>query len=345
MAEMKEFEYGEIESATGWFAAERLIGKGSHGRVYGGVLSGGLRVAVKAPPPGDGGTKLDNEIEVLASVRGPHLVNLVGVSRSPTHGCKLLVMEFMPNGSLYGLLHAAPAPPPWRRRALVALQIARAVRSLHEATPPVIHRDVKSGNILFDAAWNARLADFSLAVRWAPRAAGAAGAQPAGTIGYLDPCYTRPGKLGPENDVFSFGVVLLELISCRLAMDAARGLTSIVAWALPLIRDGRLLEICDSRVPLSRSMERAVGRLLGIAARCVSSDQDERPSMAEVVAELQGVVERALFPCRRLLRLLLSGRMRTKKIMCRNHQVDGECEEKLPAAGSSAGLIPVEPDR
>ncbi|CAA7389053.1 unnamed protein product [Spirodela intermedia] len=341
---MKEFEYGEIESGTGGFAAGMVIGKGSHGRVYSGVLRGGRRVAVKVPPPGDGGTKLNNEIEVLASVRGPHLVNLVGVSRSPAHGCKLLVMEFMPNGSLYGLLHAAAAPPPWRRRALVALQIATAVRSLHEATPPVIHRDVKSGNILFDAAWNARLADFSLAVRWAPCAAGAVGAQPAGTIGYMDPCYTGPGKLGPENDVFSFGVVLLELISCRLAMDAACGLTSIVAWALPLIRDGRLLEICDSRVPLSHNMERAVGRLLGIAARCVSSDQDGRPSMAEVVAELQGVVERALCPGRRLLRLLLSGRMRTKKIMCRNHQVDAECE-KLPIAGSSADPIPVEPGR
>lgn len=349
---MKEFDYSDIEAATGGFALENLMGKGSHGCVYRGVLAGGKRVAVKAPSQGlqslGESSKLDNEIDVLASVRGRHLVNLLGVSRSPAHaGHRLLVMEHMPNGSLHDLLHgSAPAAPPpaWPWRAMVALQVARAVRGLHEAAPLVIHRDIKSANILFDARWNARLADFSLAVRethhgHSPPAA------PAGTIGYLDPCYTAPGKLGPKNDVFSFGVVLLELVSCRLAMDAACSTTSIVAWALPMIREGRVLEVCDPRVAPTCGMERAVGRVLDVAARCVSSDEEGRPSMGEVVAELQAVVEQSRPPRWRLLRALFAGgirpcicgarstRARTKKIVCRDHLSHDGYDEDAHGSG------------
>ncbi|MQL99581.1 hypothetical protein Taro_032309 [Colocasia esculenta] len=338
---MKEFDYSDIEVATGGFALENLIGKGSHGCVYRGVLGGGKRVAVKAPSQGlrllGDGEKLENEIDVLASVRGRYLVNLLGISRSPAHGGqRLLVIEHMPNGSLHDLLHgaspAAAAPPAWPWRAVVALQVARAVRTLHEAAPPVIHRDIKSANIMFDERWNARLADFSLAVRETHEGAHS---PPAGTIGYLDPGYTAPGKLSPKNDVFSFGVVLLELVSCRMAMDAACITTSIVAWALPLIRDGRVLEVSDQRVALTCSMERALGRVLDVAARCVSSDEKGRPSMGEVVAELQAVVEQMRSRRRRLLKALFwaggsmlrpcTGTPRTKRrIVCRDHLVHDE---------------------
>ncbi|KAF7029262.1 hypothetical protein CFC21_041062 [Triticum aestivum] len=253
---MKEFSYHEIGAATGGFAAKNVVGKGSHGCVYRARLRGGaghgrrlLTVAVKKASHPQGEAKLANEIAVLtAACHHPGVVSLVGAvaaGRSP-----LLVMEFMPNGSLHDLLHRSPRPPPWPRRVEIALDVARAMRALHGAAPRVIHRDVKTANVLLGRDGRARLADFSLAVRVA--AAGAPRPAPAGTMGYLDPSYTEPGRLGPESDVFSFGVVLLELISGRKVMDVNASPSSIVAWALPLIGAGLARQVFDGRVAAPR---------------------------------------------------------------------------------------------
>ncbi|KAL6627679.1 hypothetical protein ACP70R_031405 [Stipagrostis hirtigluma subsp. patula] len=327
---MKEFSYQEVEAATGGFAAKNLVGKGSHGSVYRARLRGGgggggrvVVVAVKKPSHAQGEAKLANEIAVLtAAPRHPGVVGLVGVARlAPARTAAeeaepknrvappsppLLVMEFMPNGSLHDLLHRSPRPPPWPRRVGIALDVARAVRALHAAEPRVIHRDVKSANILLGCDGRARLSDFSLAVRVAATAAAkgardteeddeAAGPVPAGTIGYLDPCYTEPGHLGPESDVFSFGVVLLELVSGRKVMDMNASPSSIVAWAAPLVRAGRAREVFDCRVaaPSTPRAESAVARVLAVAARCVSESVERRPAMAEVVSELHGALESA----------------------------------------------------
>ncbi|XP_062196110.1 serine/threonine-protein kinase-like protein At5g23170 [Phragmites australis] len=311
---MKEFSYEEVEAATGGFAAKNLVGKGSHGSVYRArVRSGGggsrlVAVAVKRPTHAQGEAKLANEIAVLlAAPRHPSVVGIVGVRVAPQPPPAaagpglppLLVMEYMPNGSLHDLLHRSPRPPPWPRRVEIALDVARAVCALHAAQPRmIIHRDVKSANILLGRDGRARLADFSLAVRVAARAPEedeAAGPVPAGTIGYLDPCYTEPGRLGPESDVFSFGVVLLELVSGRKVMDVNSCPSSIVAWAEPLIGAGRAREVFDGRVaaPPNSWTERAVARVLDVAARCVSDCVERRPSMAEVASELHGAVESA----------------------------------------------------
>nr|DAD37338.1 TPA_asm: hypothetical protein HUJ06_007979 [Nelumbo nucifera] len=167
---MEEFKYGELQAATDDFSLTRLIGKGSHGCVYKGVLRDGKLIAVKKPSLGlqilQDNSKIDHEIEILSALRrSPHLVNMVGISHDHLTQKKLLVMEFMPNGSLHDLLHNVSTPPSWPKRAFMALQIARAVQALHEAQPCVIHRDIKSANILFDSNWNAKLADFGLAVR------------------------------------------------------------------------------------------------------------------------------------------------------------------------------------
>ncbi|RCV23978.1 hypothetical protein SETIT_5G048600v2 [Setaria italica] len=325
---MKEFSYEEVEAATGGFAAKNLVGKGSHGSVYKARLWGwgGGRaavVAVKRPSHAQGAAKLANEIAVLsAAPRHPGVVAFVGVAAhqpapaAASEGAKgvsapqqqlLLVMEYVPNGSLHDLLHRAPKPPPWPRRVEIALDVARAVQALHAAAPRVIiHRDVKSANVLLGRDGRARLADFSLAVRvaaTAPKKAeddddddeGSAGPAPAGTIGYLDPCYTEPGRLGPESDVFSFGVVLLELVSGRKVMDVNSCPSSIVAWAAPLIAAGRAREVLDARVaaPRAARAEGAVARVLAVAARCVSESVERRPPMAEVVSELHGALESA----------------------------------------------------
>ncbi|KAJ8500451.1 hypothetical protein OPV22_011003 [Ensete ventricosum] len=346
---MKEFSYEDVEAATNSFSSDQLIGKGSHGSVYRGVLKGGEVVAVKRPSGGtqflENDAKLSNEIDILASVKNPSIVNLIGVSRSPTS--KLLVMEFMHHGSLHDLLHSSSAAPAWPRRAVMALQVARAVLSLHEAAPAVIHRDIKSANILLDGKWNAKLADFSLAVRddrlQSPRST-----VPAGTIGYLDPCYAESGELGPTNDVFSFGVVLLELVSSRKVMDMERDPSLIVAWALPMIRANRLAEVCDGRVALPDYMRRPIGRMLSVAARCVSEEVERRPLMGEVVGELQGVVEGAVLSwpvwgsvrskvrgrihrCVRAWRRCVEKRVTTTRIVCKDHLVDGgsdDCDDE-----------------
>ncbi|KAJ1283248.1 hypothetical protein BS78_03G113900 [Paspalum vaginatum] len=322
---MKEFSYEEVEAATGGFAAKNLVGKGSHGSVYRARLRGGgaggvcgrmVVVAVKRASHAQGAdAKLANEIAVLsAAPRHPGVVAVVGVSvPSPSSpGPPLLVMEYMPNGSLHDLLHRSPSPPPWPCRVEIALDVARAVQALHGAAPRVIHRDVKSANVLLGQDGRARLADFSLAVSVAGGEAArasssssnsekdddegaAAGPAPAGTIGYLDPCYTEPGRLGPESDVFSFGVVLLELVSGRKVMDVNSCPSSIVAWAAPLIGAGRAREVLDGRVPAppTARAQGAVARVLAVAARCVSDSVDRRPAMSEVASELQGALEAA----------------------------------------------------
>ncbi|XP_072959762.1 serine/threonine-protein kinase-like protein At1g28390 [Typha angustifolia] len=335
---MKEFSYEAIEAATNGFSLERLIGKGSHGSVYKGILKDGKLVAVKKPSPGfksiQGDSKLENEINILGSINSPSVVNLIGVS-TQGHGStdKLLIMEFMPNGSLHDLLHASSAPPGWPRRAAMALQIACAVLALHEASPSIIHRDIKSANILLDNKFNARLADFSLSVR-DDKPPSMDPAVPAGTIGYLDPCYTESGQLGPKNDVFSFGVVLLELVSSRKVMDMDGDPSSIVAWAAPMIRAHRYADVCDRRVALA-DMEKPVARILNVAARCVSEAAERRPLMGEVVGELQGVVERIWrrpnwcpLRCVQAWRKIVKKRAMTTKIVCRDHLVvsgDNDC--------------------
>ncbi|KAL5222376.1 hypothetical protein ABZP36_027089 [Zizania latifolia] len=314
---MREFSYEEVEAATGGFAAKNLVGKGSHGSVYKARLKGGAGgrvpavVAVKRASHSQGEAKLDNEIAVLAAARQPGVVSLVGVV-APAVGSKgqrMLVMEYMDNGSLHDLLHRSPKPPPWPRRVEIALHVASAVQALHAAEPRVIHRDVKSANILLGRDGRARLADFSLAVKVSAAAnAGDGGARapddsavpapapaPAGTIGYLDPYYMEPSRLGPESDVFSFGVVLLELVSGRKVMDVNASPSSIVAWAVPLVTAGTARAVLDGRIaaPRGTDAERAVSRVLTVAARCVSDSVDRRPAMAEVVAELHGALESA----------------------------------------------------
>ncbi|WOL06798.1 serine/threonine-protein kinase-like protein [Canna indica] len=347
---MMEISFEDIKTATGGFSLEYLVGKGSHGSVYKGTLKDGRLVAVKKPLERvrDHDLKLSNEIGVLTSLKkNPFIVNLIGVSESATN-TKLLVLEFMRNGSLHDLLHSSPRPLSWPRRAAVALQIARAVLSLHEAAPaPVIHRDIKSANILFDGKWNARLADFSLAVAVDDglRVDEYSAAIPAGTIGYLDPSYTESGKLGPKNDVFSFGVVLLELVSARKVMNMDCDPSSIVAWALPLIEDGRLAEVCDRKVPLPDYMKRPIRDMLSVAELCVSEKVERRPLMGEVVKELQRVVDgimtlssvrsrisERVHRCVQAWRRCVKKRITTTRIVCRNHLADDD-------AGSQARVI------
>ncbi|XP_066311731.1 serine/threonine-protein kinase-like protein At5g23170 [Miscanthus floridulus] len=374
---MKEFSYEEVEAATGGFAAKNLVGKGSHGSVYRARLRGGGRmsvvVAVKRPSHAQGEAKLANEIAVLsAAPRHPGVIGIVGLSSSSppppaSSGPRLpplLVMEFMPNGSLHDLLHRSPRPPPWPRRVEIALDVARAVQALHAAAPRVIiHRDVKSANVLLGRDGRARLADFSLAVSVREEeeededdeegSSASAGPAPAGTIGYLDPCYTEPGRLGPASDVFSFGVVLLELVSGRKVMDVNSCPSSIVSWAAPLIGAGRAREVLDARVaaPPTARADRAVARVLSLAARCVSETVERRPAMDEVVSELRGALESAGWRhgnsggvvervCRRVASWGQRVRRRSKRVRATKVECTEHSDSGVAAGLSSCAALP-----
>ncbi|KAG8363651.1 hypothetical protein BUALT_Bualt19G0044700 [Buddleja alternifolia] len=284
---IQEFNYKDLQLATNNFSSTKLLGRGSHGLVYKGVLRCGRLVAIKKPSRtaqklsiSENPNEIDNEISILSNLQSPYLVNLVGFTKNDSRD-RLLVVEFMSNGTLYDVLHSNPRPPNWVRRIKLALQIAKAIDMLHRLSPPVIHRDIKSANILIDKNFNARLGDFGLALRCVDDYM-LRSTPPAGTMGYLDPCYVTPDDLSTKNDVFSFGILLLEIISGRKAIDVGYSPPSIVDWAVPLIRRGKLLSIYDPRIVApTDALVRKMFALL--PAKCVRSCKERRPSMKEVV--------------------------------------------------------------
>ncbi|KAJ9166503.1 hypothetical protein P3X46_021249 [Hevea brasiliensis] len=302
---IRDFTYPELLKATKGFSAESFLGKGSHGTVYKASLDDGkLIAAVKKTYRNPSisihsncttcTTPAENEIEILSRIQHPRLVNLIGFCVD-SKDRKLLVVEYMPNGSLYDLLHCSSRPPSWTRRIRFALQIAKAVQALHLANTPVIHRDIKSSNVLIDENWNARLGDFGLALRGHVEDVRVKCTPPAGTLGYLDPGYLAPSDLSTKSDVFSFGILLLEVISGRNAIDVNYSPPSIVDWAVPLIKRGDFSSICDHRIgsPVDPGV---IKNLAILAARCVRSTTEKRPGMTEVVEGLKIISKRVHAP-------------------------------------------------
>lgn len=302
--QITHFSYADLESATNGFSAESFLGKGSHGSVYRAVLNHGKLIAAVKRTTGSqqdnnskcasctnctnpASTTADNEIEILSRVRNPNLVNLIGFSVDMKEK-KLIVVEFMPNGSLFDILHSSCRPPGWRRRVRWALQIAKAVESLHSSNPPVIHRDIKSSNVLLDGKWDARLGDFGLALRGHVEDVKVRCTPPAGTLGYLDPGYLAPGDLSTKSDIFSLGILLLEMISGRNAIDVNYSPPSVVDWAVPLIKHSDFSAICDPRIGEPED-PRLIRQLAVLAARCVGSTAEKRPAATEVVDCLRNV--------------------------------------------------------
>lgn len=335
---IKEFFYHDLVSATNAFSAESFLGKGSHGSVYKAVLEDGkLIAAVKktifhSQPCVNCTSPAENEIEILSRIQNPRLVNLIGFCVDAKQN-KLLVVEYMPNGSLYDLLHSSSRPPSWTRRVRFALQIAKAIQALHSSNPPVIHRDIKSSNILIDENRNARLSDFGLALRGHVEDVKIKCTPPAGTLGYLDPGYLAPGDLSTKSDVFSFGILLLEIISGRHAIDLNHSPPSVVDWAVPMIKQGNFAGICDIRVdPLPDAT--VIRKLAVLAARCVRSSVAKRPEISEVVEALKDVRKRIQSPwiCNRFQRRAKSVE-KTQPAVEVKHQVFDESDELINSIG------------
>ncbi|ESR64718.1 hypothetical protein CICLE_v10007309mg [Citrus x clementina] len=289
----KTFSASEIEKATGNFDASRILGEGGFGLVYSGVLDDGTKVAVKVLKRVDqqGGREFLAEVEMLSRLHHRNLVKLIGICIEEQARC--LVYELIPNGSVESHLHGVDkesAPLGWDARLKIALGAARALAYLHEdSSPRVIHRDFKSSNILLEHDFTPKVSDFGLARSAMDEESRHISTRVMGTFGYVAPEYAMTGHLLVKSDVYSYGVVILELLSGRKPVDMTQppGQENLVAWARPLLTSREGLErIIDpslgSDVPFD-----SVAKVAAIASMCVQPEVQHRPFMGEVVQALK----------------------------------------------------------
>ncbi|XP_052879184.1 proline-rich receptor-like protein kinase PERK9 isoform X2 [Gossypium arboreum] len=227
------FTYEELTIATNGFSDQNLLGEGGFGAVYKGCLPDGREVAVKQLKigGGQGEREFKAEVAIISRIHHRHLVSLVGYCISENR--RLLIYDYVPNNTLYFHLHGEGMPVlDWATRLKIAAGAARGIAYLHEdCHPRIIHRDIKSSNILLDNNFEAQVSDFGLA-KLALDANTHVTTRVMGTFGYMAPEYASSGKLTEKSDVFSFGVVLLELITGRKPVDASQPLgdESLVEW-------------------------------------------------------------------------------------------------------------------
>ncbi|KAF2534294.1 hypothetical protein F2Q70_00030220 [Brassica cretica] len=290
------FTYEELARATNGFSEANLLGQGGFGYVHKGVLPSGKEVAVKQLKvgSGQGEREFQAEVEIISRVHHRHLVSLVGYCIAGAK--RLLVYEFVPNNNLEFHLHGEGRPTmEWSTRLKIALGSAKGLSYLHEdCNPKIIHRDIKASNILIDFKFEAKVADFGLA-KIASDTNTHVSTRVMGTFGYLAPEYAASGKLTEKSDVFSFGVVLLELITGRRPVDANNVYVddSLVDWARPLLNraseQGDFEGLADAKMNNGYDREE-MARMVACAAACVRHSARRRPRMSQIVRALEGNV-------------------------------------------------------
>ncbi|KAM0932935.1 putative protein kinase RLK-Pelle-PERK-1 family [Dioscorea sansibarensis] len=291
------FAYEELYAITGGFSSQNLLGEGGFGCVYKGCLPDGREVAVKQLKVGgsQGEREFKAEVEIISRVHHRHLVSLVGHCIAENQ--RLLVYDYVPNNTLHYHLHGEGRPVlDWEIRVKVAAGAARGIAYLHEdCHPRIIHRDIKSSNILLDNNFEAQVSDFGLA-RLALDTNTHVTTRVMGTFGYLAPEYASSGKLTNKSDVYSFGVVLLELITGRKPVDASQPLgdESLVEWARPLLTraldTGEFQDLPDPRLDNNYN-ESQMFRMIEAAAACTRHSAAMRPQMGQVVRALDNLGE------------------------------------------------------
>ncbi|XP_043713148.1 leucine-rich repeat receptor-like serine/threonine-protein kinase BAM1 [Telopea speciosissima] len=266
---------------------DNIIGKGGAGIVYKGIMPNGDQVAVKRLPVMSRGSSHDHgfnaEIQTLGRIRHRHIVRLLGFCSN--HETNLLVYEYMPNGSLGELLHGKKGGHlQWDTRYKIAVEAAKGLCYLHhDCSPLILHRDVKSNNILLDSNFEAHVADFGLAKFLQDSGTSECMSAIAGSYGYIAPEYAYTLKVDEKSDVYSFGVVLLELVSGRKPVGEFGDGVDIVQWVRKMTDSNKegVLKILDARlssVPLHEVMH-----VFYVAMLCVEEQAVERPTMREVV--------------------------------------------------------------
>ncbi|XP_021727271.1 putative receptor-like protein kinase At4g00960 isoform X2 [Chenopodium quinoa] len=287
--EQKQFSYETLIKATDKFHSSHKLGEGGFGPVFKGKLLDGREVAVKmlSQHSRQGQKEFINEAKLLARVQHRNVVNLLGYC---THGeDKLLVYEYVSNESVDKLLFKPDKRQQldWKKRYEVIAGVAKGLLYLHEDSHScIIHRDIKASNILLDDKWIPKIADFGMA-RLFPEDQTHVNTRVAGTNGYMAPEYVMHGHLSVKADVFSFGVLMLELISGQrnssynLSLDAQ----NLLDWAYKLFKKSRSLDVLDPSIASTADAEQ-VALCVQIGLLCTQSDPNLRPSMRRVVVLL-----------------------------------------------------------
>lgn len=284
-------DYNLLKSATNNFEKSEILGEGGFGCVYKAQLDDNLFVAVKRldNQTRDAIKEFQTEVDILSKIQHPNIITLLGYCVHDE--TKLLVYELMQNGSLDTQLHgpSCGSKLTWHCRMKIALDTARGLEYLHEhCKPSIIHRDLKSSNILLDSRFNAKLSDFGLAVMDGANK----NIKLSGTLGYVAPEYLLDGKLTDKSDVYAFGVVLLELLLRRRPVEkqAPSEYQSIVAWAMPQLTDrSKLPSVIDPVIRDTMDLKHLY-QVAAVAVLCLQPEQSYRPLITDVLHSLVPLV-------------------------------------------------------
>lgn len=282
----KNFSLSELESATSNFSKENLIGQGGYSEVYKGHFENGQLVAIKQLTRGTSEEMTADflsELGILVHANHPNIANVIGYG---VEGGMHLVLHLSPHGSLESVLTGAKEKLRWCVRYKIGLGTAEGLSYLHEGCQRrIIHRDIKAANILLTEDFEAQISDFGLA-KWLPEQwSHLTITQVEGTFGYLPPEFFLHGVVDEKTDVYAYGVLLLELISGRLALDKSQ--KSLVMWAKPLLAENNISEIVDPSLSRDYDMDQLNCMVL-TASLCLHESPSERPQMSRVVQILKG---------------------------------------------------------
>lgn len=288
----------ELNRLTDNFGAKALIGEGSYGRVFYATLGTGQAAAIKkldASSSQEPDSDFAAQLSLVSRLKHEHFVELVGYCLEANN--RILAYQFAAMGSLHDILHgrkgvqgAEPGPVlSWSQRVKIAFGAAKGLEYLHEKVqPPIVHRDIRSSNVLLFDDFVAKISDFNLTNQSPDSAARLHSTRVLGTFGYHAPEYAMTGQLTQKSDVYSFGVVLLELLTGRKPVDHTmpKGQQSLVTWATPRLSEDKVKQCVDPKLN-NQFPPKAVAKLAAVAALCVQYEADFRPNMTIVVKALQ----------------------------------------------------------
>ncbi|KAL5974067.1 hypothetical protein ACLOJK_030729 [Asimina triloba] len=297
---ISHFNYRTLRKATGNFSSTNLLGRGGFGPVYKGVLDDGRMIAVKKlslEKSQQGESEFLSEVRLITSIQHKNLVRLLGCCSDGPQ--RLLVYEFMKNGSLDEIVYGKSNQfLDWKMRFQIILGIARGLQYLHEDSHlRIVHRDIKASNILLDDKFQPKIGDFGLA-RFFPEDQTYLSTTFAGTLGYTAPEYAIRGELSEKADIYSFGVLLLEIVSCRRNTDHTlpSEMQYLPEYAWKLYEKSKLADLVDPKLEQDWFVQKEILQVMNIALLCLQPHPSIRPPMSEIVALLTCKVEMTATP-------------------------------------------------